>query len=337
MAVKWVRRLLGRRKKNISSNSDVVQRIEIPQARKNSKALFREYSLELEKSFFASILDASEEDVGGLSQKQKVQAKKVARLLVKNNLTSDKLPRRPASLPMLIKLLKVDDLKYQDISKILEHDPALMTKILEVANSPHFRMKENQVETLEQAVLLLGVGGLKKVIAATVMSPLFVHKGRKNEFYDKVWQWALLSGDANDKYAQEMGEPEGKLYLLGLIPALSFMIIVRALEECEAENPELRPIHPAVRKLLIMKISIKLCLKIRAQWGLSEEYDCYIRDAEKPKEQLNNSPLRDAVMLAAHIFLENQHQSPLDMMQLANLMSREADISKLISIYIKQS
>lgn len=336
MTVKWFGRIFGRKQKALKSVAVHSRASESQSIKKSSRAKFKEYSRELEYSFFASILNTSEEDFASLSEKQKVQAKKIARLIVNRHLTIDKLPRRPASLPMLINILKIDDLKYADISKVLMNDPALTAKIIQMANSPHFRLNDKKIETVEQAILLLGVGGLKKIITAAVMNPLFISPGKERAFYDKVWQWALIAGGANDKFAQKNGHSEGSLYLLGLLPALSFLIILQALQECETENPELGPIHPAVRKLIIMKLSLRLCLNIRAQWGLSEEYDRFIKEAELDKDGLSKSPLRDAIVLATYVFLEDQRRSPLSIMQLTNIMSRDADIGKLISAYLDQ-
>jgi len=230
------------------------------------------------------------------------------------------IPRRPASLPMLIKLLNDENSSHTQMSKILLSDPALTSQILKTANSPYFRSSSDDVETIEQAVLILGRQGIRNIISTTIMMPMLKGEGSKEgPFSKRAWQWALLSASACCLYAQVKDQDPGPLYLLGLLPSLAYLVVYRTLLRYEKTHPELGEIEPILIKSLLRSRSWKLCHVICEQWGLPKNCETYLLDAEKLSLDAVFAPLRDGMVLGMHKILQRESTSPFNDNQLFSI------------------
>jgi len=210
--------------------------------------------IELEQSFFCWLLCCSNDDLSRDSKEFRDKEVRVLKMLDQGYLALEQLPRRPASLPMLIKLLNDDESSHSEITKMLLTDPALTSQILKTANSPFFRISSDTIESVSQAVLVLGSRGVRNIVSATVMMPMMKRKNSlEGEFSEKAWQWALLSATASDQYSSRQGREPGALYLLGLLPSLAYLMIYRSLLACQKDVPSLGEIEPAIVRSILNK------------------------------------------------------------------------------------
>jgi HDOD domain len=82
-------------------------------------------------------------------------------------------PRRPNLLPQLMRAINDDDISRRQLSAIIARDPALVGSLLKMANSAFYRVSSRQVESIERAVVMLGSDGLRSLVAAALMQPIF--------------------------------------------------------------------------------------------------------------------------------------------------------------------
>ncbi|HCL37706.1 MAG TPA: histidine kinase, partial [Marinobacter hydrocarbonoclasticus] len=73
----------------------------------------------------------------------------------------EELPRKPGSLPMLMRALSNEATERKELTRIILSDPSLTDQLLQVANSPYFRPSEHVIESVDQAVFVLGVDGIR--------------------------------------------------------------------------------------------------------------------------------------------------------------------------------
>ena len=329
MALQWLTRFFGKADTSVPARSNLATGT-LQSRPLTPPSLFKEYLTELEQAFFVSVMEANEpgpiEDLEEFRSKVRL----VAKSLRHGKLKLENLPRRPASLPMLIKLLKDDDLPFSEIANTLLSDPALTARILKTANSPFFRISEESVESIEQAIRILGTGGIRKVISATVMSSAFRNRNsEQGAFAENVWSWALMVGTASDEYGQTLGHSAGTLHLLGLMPALSVLLIHQALEDYQKAHEETE-LDFWLRLAVIKQMRWGLCKAIRAHWGLSEELDDLLDNARQAAVPEYSSPLHDGMVLAMYAYLNEQGSSPLNEQQAFTLISAEADQNRII-------
>jgi HD-like signal output (HDOD) protein len=252
-------------------------------------------------------------------------------LVSQASLDLDHLPRRPSSLPMVMKLLKLDKLSYSNISDALLQDPALTSQVLKTANSPFFRVNEKTVESLEQAIFVLGVEGIKKVVAAAIMKPLFQSERGGNEVNDAIWKWALSSGQVLDRLSSKQGYEPGALYLLGLLPALAMILINQRIDEVESRRGARESLPAYLRLQVFRKNAHALCLQIRKDWGLPESYDTELKSLDCREASGESSLLLDALYVAEYAMVSHKMDPPLNVQQLTALtrLSKEENLELL--------
>jgi diguanylate cyclase (GGDEF)-like protein/putative nucleotidyltransferase with HDIG domain len=139
---------------------------------------------------------------------------------IKSILTLDgkKLPSFPQVAIKLLEASKNDTASLADLSKILETDPGISARILEIVNSAFYGIGR-QVVKLSDAVTLLGLDEIKKIaLEMTVFEKMF-KSGRASQF-DRLlfWRHSLSVAVLSLEIAKENGYPDPEeAYIAGLL------------------------------------------------------------------------------------------------------------------------
>lgn len=182
-------------------------------------------------------------------------------------------PRRPSLLPQLIRAANDDGAPRRELAAIIRRDPSLVGSLLEMANSSFYRMTERPVESIDRAVVLLGSEGIRSLIAAAAMQPIFrVAGGPFPLFAQTVWDHAWRSANAAVVHAAmvERADPFAT-ELLSLVWGLADVVLFQAVLEryATAGGGRLRPDAGAIAALLESE-SARVARRIGAGWDLSE-------------------------------------------------------------------
>jgi hypothetical protein len=181
-------------------------------------------------------------------------------------------PRRPSLLPQLIRAANDDDAPRRELAAIIRRDPSLVGSLLEMANSSFYRVTERPVESIDRAVVLLGSEGIRSLIAAAAMQPIFrVAVGPFPQFAQTVWEHAWRSANAAVVHAAmaEKADPFAA-ELLSLVWGLADVVLFRAvLERYEASGGGLRA-DAGVIAAVLQSHSARVARRIGAGWDLSE-------------------------------------------------------------------
>ena len=182
-------------------------------------------------------------------------------------------PRRPSLLPQLIRAANDDDAPRRELAAIIRRDPALVGNLLEMANSSFYRVTERPVESIDRAVVLLGSEGIRSLIAAAALQPIFrVAGGPFPRFAHTIWQHAWRAANAAVVHAAmvERADPFAA-ELLSLVWGLGDVVLFRTvLERYNAAPPNraLRP-HAGVIAALLETRSAHVARRIGMGWDLS--------------------------------------------------------------------
>lgn len=182
-------------------------------------------------------------------------------------------PRRPSLLPQLIRAANDDAAPRRELAAIIRRDPSLVGNLLEMANSSFYRVTERPVESIDRAVVLLGSEGIRSLIAAAAMQPIFrVAAGPFPQFAQTVWEHTWRSANAAVVHAAmaERADPFAA-ELLSLLWGLADVVLFRAmLERYETVSTSgLRPDAAAIATVLESH-SARVARRIGAGWELSE-------------------------------------------------------------------
>ncbi len=180
------------------------------------------------------------------------------------------IPRRPQLLPQLMRAVNDPRASLDGIARIIGQDPALSANLLRVANSPLHRVRREPVESLTRAITLLGLDGLRPVIAAALVQPVVEGgEGAFGRLPTLVWEHTQLAAAAASGVARAGGEDDAfAAQLLGLLRGLGALIVVQVLRDQYARQPGLAPDAGTVVRLL-EEWAAPTARRIAAGWGLS--------------------------------------------------------------------
>ena len=183
-------------------------------------------------------------------------------------------PRRPNLLPELIRAINSDNVSVRQLVPIVAGDPSLVGNLLRVANSSFYRVTQQPIETIERALVILGSDGLRSVMAAALMQPIFQVPGvgGASRFPEIVWEHAVRSAHAAIPHAAlvERANPFAA-ELLTLICGLAEIVLFRAVLEHCPPSPGREGIDPLVAASILDSRSAAFAWHIGAEWRLSEE------------------------------------------------------------------
>lgn len=134
------------------------------------------------------------------------------------NLDVKDVPSFPPVMAKLLEICSDDDASIQDLSKIVETDPGISTKVLGIANSSLYGLRQ-KIGSVSQAVIRLGFDEVKKIcLGVTVFEKIF-KSGKLREF-DRIffWRHCLCVATLAMAIAEDIQyESPGEAYICGLL------------------------------------------------------------------------------------------------------------------------
>ncbi|HEY3808719.1 MAG TPA: HDOD domain-containing protein [Steroidobacteraceae bacterium] len=182
-------------------------------------------------------------------------------------------PRRPMQLPKLMQAINDETSSRSALAQIIAGDPALAGNLLRLANSPYYRHSPEPIESLDRAVAMLGTEGLRSMIAAALLQPVFrVSGGSFAHFGEVTWEHSLYAANAAENYAAlaESADPFAA-QLLALILGLATLVVFSVAQDAFLARQ--RKPEATTLAALIDAHSVGVARQIAASWELSGRID----------------------------------------------------------------
>ena len=187
-------------------------------------------------------------------------------------------PRRPLLLPKLVQAMNDDDVSRRELARIIASDPSLAGSLFKLANSPFYRVSSAPIESLDRAVALLGMEGMRSLVSAALMQPVFTVAGTGfSKFGEVTWEHTLSSATAAEAHAMmlENSDPFAA-QLLALMMGMATIVIFRVtLDEYQSRHV---PAHSSVMTTLIESQAAPVARQVAGSWQLSERIDQALAD-----------------------------------------------------------
>jgi hypothetical protein len=180
-------------------------------------------------------------------------------------------PRRPNMLPRLLNASTDESFSRRDLAALIAHDPSLVGNLLKIANSSFYRVTPEPVESVDRAVVLLGTDGIRSLVTAALMQPIFRIGGSDfPRFPEIAWEHTFRAANASVPYnfLVEKSDPSAA-ELLSLVMGLAGIVVFRVTMDQYSKNPRLRPDAGVVASMLDTH-SASVARRIGASWELSE-------------------------------------------------------------------
>jgi hypothetical protein len=179
-------------------------------------------------------------------------------------------PRRPLLLPKLLQALNDSDSTRRELVRLILEDPTLAGTTLKHANNALYRVSADPVESLDRAVALLGVDGLRGLLSTAILQPVFrLPKGFFDRFADIAWEQAQRCATCAQTYAGKVGDGDPFVaQLLGVLRSLATLVLFRITLDKYRQFPNVLP-RAEVFVRVLEKHRAGLALEIAKTWQLS--------------------------------------------------------------------
>lgn len=186
------------------------------------------------------------------------------------------LPSIPSTYAKLLKLLNQENTGMNEVAQLIERDPAMTAKVLQIVNSSFFALRR-EINSAKDAVIFLGLETLKGLVMSQQLFRRFANKGIAENLLDELWNHSLLTAyiarhivrlengsryDMDAAFTAGILHDVGKLLMLEQLPPTYYQYassIVRDNQESiKVEKMIFNTSHSALGASLLRK------------WGLSD-------------------------------------------------------------------
>ena len=236
----------------------------------------------------------------------------------------EELPRQPLILPKLLQALSKENSDRRELVSIILKDPALTNRVLQVANSPFFRSGDQHIESVDQAVFLLGHRGIRNVVSASIMQPMLAARDNAETlFSERVWQWGMTCARSAEAVAISKGVDSGAHFLLGLLPALSYITLRREVQRLYKDRCNREEVPPSLFRAVFSQFDWATARLVAQKWSLPSSFQASLPATTRPTPMQYSTPLRDGIMLGTREVLRHVNHPTLTEEELRQVMLLE--------------
>lgn len=221
------------------------------------------------------------------------------------------LPRLPTVLPQLLRSLKNDNTAGAQLAALIGRDPLMVGEVMRVTGSVYYRSAQ-PISSLQQAVVLLGQDGLRRVLTQHAMKPILrANAGALGEVAgERLWEHAERCAHACAWLGRHDGCDAFEAYLAGIVCHAGTGAVVRLLGQLALPDPpSLSPGFLAGTAQLAARLS----LQAARHWSLPPRVIEALAERLDPDNARAISPLGKALSSAdrlAMIQLLQEHGQP---------------------------
>jgi len=129
----------------------------------------------------------------------------------------------------LNELVDNDAAGVNDALEVLATDPVLAAKLLHIANSPVYGNRTH-VDTLERAVMLVGMNGIRELVWAAVAMESFVNSNIPSSIHKLIWSQSLYTATLARNLASKCRVMnKSRLFLAGLLHDIGRLVMYQCL------------------------------------------------------------------------------------------------------------
>jgi len=134
----------------------------------------------------------------------------------------------PGVVMRVLQLLDNEESSFQEISEVIENDPALAAQMLRVANSAAFGMR-SRVDNVHDAMRAVGTNAVRRLVLISAVMNKF--SAQHLPAAQELWQHSILTASWARSLARPMGSPPSESFLPGLLHDIGKMVLLQSFPE----------------------------------------------------------------------------------------------------------
>ena len=241
-------------------------------------------------------------------------------------LVETKLPPSPDGIVRITNVLRDYNASTAKIAEAINYEPALVTRILRLANSPLYAL-EKTVATIQQAVAAVGTMAVSDLVMMEMTSVTFSRAIFRSARVKQIWRHSIAVGLMSREISRVLNNRgTEEAFICGLLHDVGKIILLshdeQAYDELTNESSEGDMLRMEVNRFGYNHAEVGALVARR--WGLPEEV-CYSilthHDPSQAAKQMVVTYIVDVADLAA-----NTHSSGLRTEDISRLNSSESFI-----------
>ncbi len=177
------------------------------------------------------------------------------------------LPHLPATSMALVNLAGKPGVDVNRVVELISSDPSLASELLRTANSVLYATHV-PAETLNQAVMRIGLRGLKSMVFTISVKGTILRLGKLQGFSEEVWRQAYSIASISRSIATLVGEDKERAFLIGLLHDVGKIALLAMLSK---ETHDGATATPATVGRVFYVHHERAGAVLAARWRLSEE------------------------------------------------------------------
>lgn len=218
------------------------------------------------------------------------------------------LPLLPLSLTTLIDELKSDEFNTGLLIGIINKEPMVAAKVIELANSAKYNHHNKEITELKSAFMTIGANGLSEGIFVNYLKQMTPTSNVYfRQYGEKIWLHSLETGNncQNLLILNKSPADSATAYLIGLILNLGAMVVFQLLIQAFSfVNPNCTPDSKAFKSIL-KKYSPRITYQIARFWQLPEKVTQTLRLQLNITDEVSLANISNKYPLAGFTFEAN--------------------------------
>ena len=220
----------------------------------------------------------------------------------------ENLPALPAIVTKLLQVVNSPDTSADDASKLIQTDPALTSKVIRLANSAFYGMPRS-VSSVSSAIVILGFNVIRSVSLSASIMKMFVDPAKRAVDRDRFWKHSVVIAIAAKELVRhlmsyKLYDPEGAFCagILHDIGKLIFNEYIPAdyMEVCRFSRENGIPMIDAETRLLGINHA-EMGRILADKWSLPLDLELSMVFHHQPDQSDENSDFLTIIHLADHI------------------------------------
>ncbi|WJG07922.1 HDOD domain-containing protein [Aliiglaciecola sp. LCG003] len=189
----------------------------------------------------------------------------------------------------------------EEISNIINFDPALTVQILKIANSALYKFP-NQVDSISKATQIIGTNSVYDLVVAFGVRRAFEEVATTVIDLERFWENAVFCGLLNKYFAERLlGKNTERLFVAGLLHNVGELIMVRfnpqIAKKCAQINEAQTPLSLQLNHIGSTYADIGASLI--KMWGIPDSISTPIK--HQHYEQSESANIEDKIMQLSYI------------------------------------
>jgi putative nucleotidyltransferase with HDIG domain len=210
------------------------------------------------------------------------------------------LPAAPAVVSAAMVMTADLQSNVTDVSRTLSLDQSLTAKVLKLSNSPYYGRRK-EVETLNEAIMVLGFGAVRSLVVAASSHGMFVSDD-SDDAGCKLWRHSLSTAIAGRQIAAKIGYRDSEeVFIAALMHDVGKLVMLEKLPDWYAKIiEEVEQIHDSFRRVESRVLRFNHCdvaSVLLADWSFPKNLISAISSHHRPSSNEDG----DAVVSTAQI------------------------------------